>query len=112
MDDNEVIRAMLRLLLARLGHEVVAEAATGAAALAAFRREKPDAVSLDISLPDLSGLEVLKALKAEAPGTKIVVVTGNNAEVLRRDVLAAGAQGVLLKPFDIKALEKAFGGAA
>mgnify|MGYP001581850992 CR=1 FL=1 len=110
VDDNEVIRGMLRFLLARLGHQVVAEAGTGAAALAAFRQERPDTVSLDISLPDMSGLEVLKAMRAEAPQTRVVVVTGNNAEVLRRDVLAGGAHAVLLKPFDIKALQRAFGG--
>ncbi|TPW20328.1 MAG: two-component system, chemotaxis family, response regulator CheY [Elusimicrobia bacterium] len=110
VDDNEVIRGMLRFLLMRLGHTVVAEAATGAAALEAFRRERPDAVSLDISLPDMSGLEVLKVIAAESPGALVVVVTGNNAEVLRRDVLAAGARAVLLKPFDVKALQRVFGG--
>ena len=110
VDDNEVIRGMLRFLLARLGHTVVGEAGTGAEALAAFRRERPDAVSLDISLPDMSGLEVLKAIRAESATAKVVVVTGNNAEVLRRDVLALGAAAVLLKPFDVKALQRAFGG--
>lgn len=110
VDDNEVIRGMLRFLLARLGHEVVAEAGTGAAALEAFRRERPDAVSLDISLPDMSGLDVLKAIRAESPEARVVVVTGNNAEVLRRDVLALGAQAVLLKPFDAKVLQRVFGG--
>ena len=109
VDDNEVIRGMLRFLLTRLGHTVVAEAGTGAAALEAFRRERPEAVSLDISLPDMSGLDVLRAVIAEAPDARVFVVTGNNAEVLRRDVLAAGARGVLLKPFDIKALQRVFG---
>ncbi|TBR21688.1 response regulator, partial [bacterium] len=104
VDDNEVIRGMLRFLLARLGHEVVGEAATGAAALEEFLRHRPDTVSLDISLPDTNGLEVLKKIKSEDPKARVVVVTGNNAEVLRRDVLAAGAHCVLLKPFDIRAL--------
>jgi two-component system chemotaxis response regulator CheY len=111
VDDNEVIRGMLRFILTHLGHRVVAEAGTGAAALEAFRRERPDVVSLDISLPDLSGLVVLSELKAESPATRVVVVTGNNAEVLRRDALARGADAVLHKPFDMKALQKVFGGA-
>lgn len=110
VDDNEVIRGMLRFILTHLGHTVVAEAGTGEAAIEAFRRESPEAVSLDISLPDMSGLDVLKAVKAEAPGARVVVVTGNNAEVLRREALARGADAVLHKPFDMKALQKVFGG--
>lgn len=110
VDDNEVIRGMLRYLLTHLGHEVAGEAATGAQALEAFRRVRPDVVTLDISLPDISGLEVLKTIMAEAPGAHVVVVTGNNAEVLRRDVLAAGARHIIQKPFDIKVLERYFGG--
>lgn len=111
VDDNEVIRAMLRHLLTHLGHEVVGEAGTGEEAIAAFKKERPEMTSLDISLPDMNGLEVLKALRAEDPAARVVVVTGNNAEVLRRDAMAGGAQAVLHKPFDMKALQKAFGGA-
>lgn len=112
VDDNEVIRGMLRFLLASLGHHVVAEAGTGAAALEAYRRERPDTLTLDISLPDMSGLEVLRAVRAEGGTARVVVVTGNNSEVLRQDALNAGADVVLLKPFDLKALKKAFGGDA
>lgn len=108
VDDNEVIRGMLRFILGSLGHHVVAETGTGAEALEAFRRERPDTVTLDISLPDMSGLEVLKVLRAEGATARVVVVTGNNAEVLRQDALDAGADAVLLKPFDIKTLKKAF----
>lgn len=111
VDDNEVIRVMLRHLLTHLGHDVVAEAGTGAEAVAAFKKERPEMTSLDISLPDMNGLEVLKAIRAEDPAARVIVVTGNNAEILRRDALAGGAQTVLHKPFDIKALQKTFGGA-
>lgn len=108
VDDSDVIRGMLRYVFVKLGHSVVAEAGTGGAALAAFKEHKPDLVLLDISLPDMNGVDVLKALRALDPAAKVVIVTGNNSSVLRQEVLDAGALAVVLKPFDIAAFTKVF----
>lgn len=108
VDDNEVIRGMLRFMLTRLGHAVVAEAGSGAEALAAYRAQRPDAVTLDISLPDMSGVDVLKAIRAGDRAAKIVVITGNNSAVLAKELAAAGAVQVIEKPFSVETLRACF----
>lgn len=104
VDDNEVIRMMLVMLLQKLGHTVVAEAADGITAVAAFTAHRPDLVTLDISLPDINGLEVLRRIRAGDPAAKVIVITGNNSAVLDKDARAGGALKVLLKPFDFASL--------
>ncbi|MBI3297932.1 MAG: response regulator [Elusimicrobia bacterium] len=110
VDDNEVIRAMLRHVVTKLGHEVAAEAATGAEAVAAFAAAKPGLVTLDISLPDMDGLAVLSRLRAIDPAAKVIVITGNNSAVLEKDVRAAGALAVVHKPFDLAGLRRLIDG--
>ncbi len=110
VDDNDVIRGMLRFMLEKLGHAVVAEASTGAAALTAYAAHRPGLVTLDISLGDMNGLEVLKRLRADDPAARVVVVTGNNSAVLARDVMAAGAHALMLKPFNFTRLQELLAG--
>lgn len=110
VDDNDVIRAMLRMLLEKLGHAVVAEAGSGEAAVAAFSAARPDLVTLDISLPDFDGLEVLRRILARDPLAKVVVITGNNSAALEKDARAGGALKVLQKPFDFAAIAKLLDG--
>ncbi|PIP82565.1 MAG: hypothetical protein CO113_06555 [Elusimicrobia bacterium CG_4_9_14_3_um_filter_62_55] len=100
VDDSPVLRVMLSDMLQELGHQVVAEADSGAAALSAYPEHKPDLVCLDVSLPDISGLEVLPKLRRLDPRAKVLIVTGNDQKTLEAKVKSLGAIGVLHKPFD------------
>ena len=106
VDDSPVLRIMLQEMLEALGHEIVAEAENGEAAVKAFREHKPDLVTLDVSLPDINGLEVLQKLRRFDPAAKVLMVTGNDQKAIETRALALKALGVLRKPFDETDLRK------
>ena len=74
----------------------VLEAADGSAALEAAWRERPDAVLLDVGLPGLNGVDVCRALKTDPRAPRVILVSGNAAEI---DLPSCGADGIVLKPF-------------
>jgi DNA-binding NarL/FixJ family response regulator len=79
VDDHASFRAEARALLEAAGHEVVGEAADGAAALREAERLRPDAVLLDIGLPDRSGLDLVRPLRSASPGAVLVLVSARPA---------------------------------
>jgi DNA-binding NarL/FixJ family response regulator len=98
VDDHELVRRGIRSLLdAQPGWEVCGEAGTGPAAIEAAERLKPDIVVLDLSLPELHGLEVTRRILHGRPGTRILILTMHASEELIRQVLKAGAHGYVLK---------------
>lgn len=96
VDDDPGIRELLRLLLTYRGYEVLLED-TGAKGLATFRRAHPDATILDLYLPDLRGVEVLRQMYTLDPEAIIVVLTGADAEVVDSKLRGLGATAVLQK---------------
>jgi len=98
VDDHMPLRAGTRSLLGEATDiEVVAESASGREALALAETMRPDVVLLDISLPDLNGVEVARALSQDLPEVKILVLTGYNYEQYVRALFAIGVNGYLLK---------------
>jgi two-component system response regulator DevR len=98
VDDHELVRAGLRTLLRTDPEiELVAEATRGAQAVDVARERRPDVVLLDAHLPDLSGPEVCRRLRAEVPDAAIAMLTTFSDHELVRDCVRAGAQGYLLK---------------
>jgi DNA-binding NarL/FixJ family response regulator len=98
VDDHPLVRAGVRRVLdAEAGLEVVGEAADGAAALRAIRELAPDVLVLDLAMPGVDGLEVLRRAKTIRPALKIVVLTMHaNPEYVAR-AIQTGADGYLLK---------------
>ncbi|MBI3628356.1 MAG: response regulator [Candidatus Rokubacteria bacterium] len=78
----------------------VARAAGGDEALACVRRDPPDAVLLDIRMPGVNGLEVLRRLRRDRPAVPVVMLTGVDDEALARSALQIGALDYVRKPFD------------
>ncbi|BDG60045.1 response regulator [Caldinitratiruptor microaerophilus] len=98
VDDHAVLRSGLRLLLhGKDGLEVVGEAGEAAEALALARRLRPELVLLDLSLPGLSGLDLLQRLRAEMPWLKVLVLTMHDDPEYLRRALEAGAAGYVIK---------------
>ncbi len=97
-DDHEVVRRGIRALLeGERGFEVCGEAVTGRQAVEMTKQLNPHVVVLDISMPELNGLEAARRIRAEAPNTEILILTMHESDQMVREVLAAGARGYVLK---------------
>jgi two-component system response regulator DevR len=98
VDDHEVVREGLVALLSRRDEfQIVAEAGTVAESLAAVRRFEPDLVVMDVRLPDGSGIEACREIRAEYPAIRIVMLTSYPDEEAVLSAILAGASGYLLK---------------
>jgi DNA-binding NarL/FixJ family response regulator len=97
-DDHEIIREGLRSVLeTRKDWEIVGEATNGREAVKKVGELKPDVVVMDISMPELNGLEAVRQIVKTVPRTEVLVLTMHDSEDLVRGVLDAGARGYLLK---------------
>jgi two-component system response regulator MprA len=104
VDDDRALREVLRRALTLAGYEVrLAE--SGAQALAEIASAVPDAVVLDIGLPDIDGLEVCRLLRREGNRVPVLMLTARDAVSDRIDGLDAGADDYLVKPFDVDELK-------
>ncbi|MBI5772822.1 MAG: response regulator transcription factor [Verrucomicrobia bacterium] len=97
-DDHDVVRRGLKSVLEDQPHwEVCGEANTGRKAVELVRAHKPDIVVLDITMPELNGLEAARQIQKTNPETKMLILTVHESEQLVHDVLKAGARGYILK---------------
>jgi len=112
VDDAEFLRVRVTKLLKGDGHDVV-EADNGMKAIEVYSAEKPDAVLMDITMPDMDGLAALKEIKAADPGAKVVMLTALGQESVVLDAIKAGAKDFVVKPFEpdrvLSAIEKVLG---
>jgi len=98
VDDHEVVReGLVAMLDRRPGFQVVAEAGTVAEALEMARKFQPDLVVMDVRLPDGSGIEACREIRAEMPQTRVVMLTSYPDEEAVFSAIVAGASGYLLK---------------
>ena len=98
VDDHEVVRqGLVALIDRREKFQVVAEAGTVEEALDAARRFQPDLVIMDVRLPDGSGIEACREIRAELPNTRVVMLTSYPDEEAVLSAIIAGASGYLLK---------------
>jgi len=98
VDDHEVVRTGLRMLLEHQPDiDIVGEASTGAEALELAAREQPDVIVMDITLPDISGIEATRQIKRSQPETAIVALTIHEDEQYFFEMLQAGAAGYVPK---------------
>jgi two-component system KDP operon response regulator KdpE len=102
VDDEPPIRRLLRTSLGAQGYDIV-EAESGAEALAMAEREKPDLVILDLGLPDLGGIEVIRALRAQST-VPIIVLSVRDDERGKVEALDLGADDYVTKPFGVEEL--------
>jgi DNA-binding NarL/FixJ family response regulator len=104
-DDHELIRRGLAATLRdKPGWSVVAEAENGRRAVELARSTHPDVAILDMTMPELNGLEATRQILADRSSTRVLILTAHESEQLVREVLNAGAQGYVLKSDAGKAL--------
>jgi DNA-binding NarL/FixJ family response regulator len=99
VDDHQVIRRGVAGLIGdvRPEWEVCGEASTGREAVAAAARLRPDVVVMDISMPDMNGLEATREILKDNPGTEVLVLSVHESEQMVRAMLCVGARGYILK---------------
>ena len=98
VDDNAQLRALIREIVAEASNlQVVGEAADGAEAIQLVQALRPAIVLLDLIMPQVNGLEVLRWIKVEHPETKVIIVTVHDEDAYRQAAEASGADAFLLK---------------
>jgi two-component system chemotaxis response regulator CheY len=98
-DDAMIIRTMIRDLATEAGWEVVAEATNGAEAVELYREFRPDAVTLDLVMPEFDGLHGLRGIREIDPDARVIVVSALNTQNVLKESFKLGATDFVLKPF-------------
>jgi two-component system chemotaxis response regulator CheY len=99
VDDAAFMRISIKNTLTKNGFEVIGEAENGAVAVEKYKELKPDVVTMDITMPEMSGLDALKAIVAYDSNAKIIMVSAMGQEAMVRDAVLSGAKGFIVKPF-------------
>jgi two-component system chemotaxis response regulator CheY len=99
VDDAAFMRISIKNMLTKNGYEVVGEAENGKVGVEKYAELKPDIVTMDITMPEMSGLDALKAIIASDKSAKVVMVSAMGQEAMVRDAILSGAKGFLVKPF-------------
>ena len=111
VDDMAFVRRTLREILVEGGYQVVGEAADGRQAIELYTTLKPDVVTMDVVMPELSGLDATRLILKSHASAKIVVISALGQENLVMEAVNAGARDYILKPFTaadvLKAVAKA-----
>jgi len=100
VDDSSIINKKLMQIYESLGHKVVDTAKTGEGAIEKYDPMKIDLVSMDITMPDMDGIEATKQILGKNPEALVMVVTSHGQEQMIVSAIEAGAVGYILKPFD------------
>lgn len=102
VDDTAYMRNALKTIIEDAGHRVVGTASGGHEAIVEYRRLKPDLVTMDILMPEMSGLQALESIRLEFPTAKVLMVTAVGEEQKQREAARLGAAGYIKKPFSKK----------
>ena len=111
VDDAAFMRMMIKDILEKNGFEVIGEANNGLKAVEFYKKEKPDIVTMDITMPDMDGIGAVKEIKAFDPNAKVIMCSAMGQQGMVMDAIRAGAKDFIVKPFQadrvIEAVKKA-----
>ncbi len=99
VDDALFMRNMLKDIITGAGHTVVGEAANGDEAIAKYTELKPDLVTMDIVMPQKSGIEALQEIRQQYPDAKIIMCSALGQDALVVEAVQSGAKDFIVKPF-------------
>lgn len=111
VDDAAFMRMMLKDILTKRGHEVVGEAPNGNVAVEKYKELRPDLVTLDITMPEKSGIDALKEIREFDSNAKCLMCSAMGQQSMVLEAIQAGAKDFIVKPFQaervIEAIDKA-----
>jgi two-component system chemotaxis response regulator CheY len=99
VDDSFYMRTMLKNMLTDAGYNIVGEASDGETALRMAQETNPDLITLDLILPDNTGLDVLKGIRKDNPNMKVIIVSAVGQEAIVNEAIQSGARAYIVKPF-------------
>ncbi len=113
VDDAAFMRMMIKDILVKNGYQVVGEAADGMQAIEKFKELRPDLVTMDITMPEMDGIQALKEIRKIDPNAKIIMCSAMGQQAMVIDAIQAGAKDFIVKPFQadrvIEAIKKTLG---
>ena len=112
-DDAAFMRMMIKDILTKNGYNVAGEAENGAKAVEKYNELKPDLVLMDITMPEMDGIQALKKIKETDPGAKVIMCSAMGQQAMVIDSIQSGARDFIVKPFQadrvIEAVKKVVG---
>ena len=112
-DDAAFMRMMIKDILTKNGYNIAGEAENGAKAVEKYAELKPDLVLMDITMPEMDGIEALKKIKASDPGASVSMCSAMGQQAMVIESIQSGAKDFIVKPFQadrvIEAVQKVVG---
>jgi len=112
-DDAAFMRMMIKDILTKNGYNVVGEAENGLKAVEKYNETKPDLVLMDITMPEMDGIQALKKIKEGDPGAMIIMCSAMGQQAMVIEAIQSGARDFIVKPFQadrvIEAVKKVVG---
>ena len=112
-DDAAFMRMMIKDILTKNGYNVVGEAENGARAVEKYNELKPDLVLMDITMPEMDGIQALKKIKENDPSALVIMCSAMGQQAMVIESIQSGAKDFIVKPFQadrvLEAVKKAIG---
>ena len=112
-DDAAFMRMMIKDILTKNGYNVAGEAENGAKAVEKYAELKPDLVLMDITMPEMDGIEALKKIKASDPSASVIMCSAMGQQAMVIESIQSGAKDFIVKPFQgdrvLEAVQKVVG---
>ncbi|WP_096437754.1 response regulator [Alteribacter populi] len=108
-DDAAFMRMSLKQIVTNAGYEVVGEAENGKEAVELYEEMKPDLVTMDITMPEMNGIEALKEIKEKHPNARVLMCSAMGQQAMVVDAIKHGAIDFIVKPFDEVRIREALG---
>ncbi|SNS13554.1 two-component system, chemotaxis family, response regulator CheY [Anaerovirgula multivorans] len=99
VDDAIFMRKVIKTMLEKNGFQVVGEAENGVVGVSKYNELHPDVVTMDITMPEMTGIDALKAIRQQDPRAKVVMVSAMGQEALVEEAVMNGAKSFIIKPF-------------
>lgn len=99
VDDAAFMRMMIKNIVSKNGYEVVGEAENGQVAVELYKEHKPDLVTMDITMPEMNGIEGVKAIRSVDPNANIIMCSAMGQQAMVMEAIQAGAKDFIVKPF-------------
>lgn len=109
VDDAAFMRMMIKNILSKNGYEIVGEAENGQAAIELYKKLKPDLVTMDITMPEMNGIEGVKAIREFDPSANIIMCSAMGQQSMVMEAIQAGAKDFIVKPFQQDRILQAIG---